>query len=142
MTARGESGLATVVGVALAGLLVTVAVAAAAVAALVDAHRRAESAADLAALAGGGALVGGSDPCAAAARIALRNDARLDSCQVQGSSVVVQVTVSGPALPGMRTRLTGRARAGPLSRSGWVPRTAPSWPAPGHQAGLPPPGAG
>ena len=142
MTARGESGLATVVGVALVGLLVTVALTAAALVALVDAHRRAESAADLAALAGGGALADGADPCAAAARIARRNDARLGSCQVQASSVTVQVTVSGPRLLGMRPRLSGRARAGPVSQPGWVPRAALSGSRPRHLADVTPRGAG
>lgn len=126
MSAADESGLAAVVGTALIGLLLTVAVTAATVVGAVDAHRRAQSAADLAALAAGEALAGAQDACGAAAAIARRNGARLDSCVVQGTSVAVQVLVSGPRVLGLTTRLPARVRAGPVTQPGWVPRSPSS----------------
>lgn len=83
------------------------------------AHGRAASAADLAALAAAQALVDGSgDPCARAADIAARNRARIDSCAIDGETVVV--TASVPVeLGGLGVlAATARARAGP------VPETA------------------
>jgi secretion/DNA translocation related TadE-like protein len=79
---------------------------------LVRAHRSAESAADLAALAGARGLESG-DGCGAASRIASANDARLTSCRVDGRDVVVSVTVSGPAWLGLHADLAAEARAGP-----------------------------
>lgn len=114
---RDEPGAATVLGVALMGLLVVVAVVASAVVALVACHRRAQSAADLAALAGGAAAVRGADPCAEAGRIAARNGARLAGCEVVGADVAVVVAVPAPALPGIDQALLARARAGPAKLS-------------------------
>ena len=81
---RGERGAATVLAVSFLGVLVLVGAALGVVAAMVVAHRAAESAADLAALAGAGALADGGDPCAAAAAVATGNGARLDSCTTAG----------------------------------------------------------
>lgn len=71
--------------------------------------RKAESAAELAALAGVTASVGGEDPCAAAHDAASRNDATVAGCEVrgEGGNVVVEISVT--------TELTPRLWAGPKS---------------------------
>ncbi|HET8605302.1 MAG TPA: Rv3654c family TadE-like protein [Marmoricola sp.] len=122
-TAAGtEAGVATVLGVAMIALLAVLALAGAAVVGLVDAHRQAQAAADLAALAGGGAVGLGQDPCAAAAEVARRNGARLTQCWPQGATVGVVVTVPGPPVLGRRLVLPARARAGPVTPAGLSPR--------------------
>lgn len=109
-----EQGAATVVAVGLVGVLVLVTALCLAVVVLVLAHRKAQVAADLAALAGASALQSGADPCAAAERIAVRQDARLIRCVVEGADVVVAAGVRvDVALGG--TELPARARAGPLT---------------------------
>lgn len=110
---RDERGAAVVVAVGLVAVLVFVTAVCMAVVALVLAHRKAQVAADLAALAGASALQGGADPCAAAERIAVRQDARLTGCEVDGSDVVVATGVRvGVRLGG--AELPARARAGPV----------------------------
>ena len=114
----GQRGAATVLAVAMAGLLMLVGAAAGVVGAIVVAHRGAQSAADLAALAGAGALAdpAGRDPCAAAGEVAVANGAALTGCVVEASDVVVEVTVGGPRWLGQEQDLSARARAGPASR--------------------------
>jgi secretion/DNA translocation related TadE-like protein len=80
-------------------------------------HRRAESAADLAALAAAQALQEGGDTCAAARAVARANGARVDSCRIVGLDAVVGVRVDGPALLG-GLALPARARAGPDDGAG------------------------
>ncbi|WP_164512566.1 Rv3654c family TadE-like protein [Nocardioides baekrokdamisoli] len=79
---------------------------------LVVVHRRAQSAADLAALAGAGALMTASDPCAAAGRIAAANGATVEDCQPTPDAVTVVVSVPGPEMVGGLVRLRAHARAG------------------------------
>jgi secretion/DNA translocation related TadE-like protein len=110
---RRERGSATLLALAMIGVLVLVGAALGVVAAMVQAHRVAQSAADLAALAGAEAQARGRDPCARAAELASGNDATLDSCTVQGSDVRVQVTVAGPHWLGQHHDLSAQARAGP-----------------------------
>ncbi|WP_435771285.1 Rv3654c family TadE-like protein [Nocardioides sp. SYSU DS0651] len=111
-----ERGAATVLVVALAGVLLLVGAAAGVVAAIMVAHRQAQSAADLAALAGATALSDRTgDPCAAAGDVAAANGASLDSCAVDGEDVLVSVVVRGPRWLGQDDDLVGRARAGPVS---------------------------
>lgn len=62
----------------------------------VAARHRAQSAADLAALAAAGQMVLGVDGCAAARRLADRNGGRLVVCSVAGSDVLVEVAVELP----------------------------------------------
>lgn len=108
-----ERGAATVVALGLVAVLVFMAAICAGSAAIVVAHRRAQTAADLAALAGAGALQRGADPCFEAARIAGRHDADVTRCVVDGLSVVVATAVElAPALGG--ADVPARARAGPL----------------------------
>lgn len=113
-----ERGAATVLVVAMAGVLLLVGAAAGVVGAIVVAHRVAQSAADLAALAGAATLAehSGRDPCAAAAAVASANDAALAGCAVEGSEVAVEVTVGGPRWLGQDQDLSARARAGPATR--------------------------
>lgn len=113
MRAREERGAATVVALACLGILVLVGAALGVVAAMLHAHRQAQSAADLAALAGAAALADGADPCGRAAHIAVSNGSRLDVCEVDGREVVVEVTVTGPRWLGQTEDLRARARAGP-----------------------------
>jgi secretion/DNA translocation related TadE-like protein len=90
-----------------------VTVAAAGVVGVVATHRTAQVAADLAALAGAAALQDGGDACGQAAVVASRNQARLDSCAVEGWNVTVAVTANTAHLPGGVLDLRARGRAGP-----------------------------
>lgn len=109
-----QRGAASILVVAMAGVLLLVGAAAGVVAAIVVAHRKAQAAADLAALAGATTLADHArDPCAAARDVASANDATLASCVVEGADVVVRVTVRGPRWLGQDRDLVGSARAGP-----------------------------
>jgi secretion/DNA translocation related TadE-like protein len=111
---RDEGGAAVVLALALVAVLVLVAAVSVATVAIVLAHRRAQVAADLASLAGAGALQGGTDPCGAAAGIAARHRARLTGCVVEGVTVVVTTAVVlPPALGG--DEVPARSRAGPVT---------------------------
>jgi len=110
---HGDGGSATLPAIACLGVLVLVGAALGVTTALVRAHRSAQSAADLAALAAAGAVGQRADPCAAAADLALRNDARLTGCAVVGRDVRVAVEVAGPRWLGQDSDLTAEARAGP-----------------------------
>ena len=116
---RGEGGGATVLVVAMAGALMFVMVGLGAAGGLVTAQRRAQAAADLAALAGASALAavsGPTDACAAADRVAGANAAVLDACTPDGRAVRVTVSVAGPEVPweGWReVRVSAEACAGP-----------------------------
>ena len=111
--AAAERGAATLLVVSFLGVLLLVGSALGVVAAMVVAHRTAQSAADLSALAGAGAAAEGGDACATAAATATANHARLDSCAVVGREVTVEVVVAGPDWLGQPHDLTARARAGP-----------------------------
>ncbi len=110
---RTERGSATLFALAMVGVLILVGAALGVVAAMVHAHRVAQSAADLAALAGADARARGRDPCAAAAAVAGANGAVLDGCVVDGFDVRLRVTVDGPHWLGQRHDLSAEARAGP-----------------------------
>jgi secretion/DNA translocation related TadE-like protein len=109
---RGEHGAASVIAVGLLAVLVLTAVASSGSVAIIVTHRRAQSAADLAALAAAQALQRGSDPCAAGAAIARAQDADLTGCTVEGPEVVVIASLRMPPALGGST-IAGRARAGP-----------------------------
>lgn len=110
---RDERGVATVLAVGLLGMVLVVTLVAVAVAALVGARHRAETAADLGALAGAVAARDGSDACAAAARVSAANDGLLTACVVADRTVEVTVTVTTGQLLGRTWEVTGAARAGP-----------------------------
>lgn len=114
-TGESERGAATVVTVAFAGVLLLLGAALGVVAALVAAHRTAQSAADLAALAGAQTLAIGGDACGAAGRSAAANTARLTACVVEGREVRVGVEVEGPHWLGQSADLAAQARAGPAT---------------------------
>lgn len=99
--------------VAMTGVLLLVGAALGVVAALVVAHRAAQSGADLAALAGAQALGQGSDGCGAAAETASANGVRLRGCATLGRVVEVRVSAPGPRWLGQTSDLSARARAGP-----------------------------
>jgi secretion/DNA translocation related TadE-like protein len=113
---RGERGSATPFAVACLGLLVLLAAALGVVAAMVRAERRAQSAADLAALAAARSLVRGADGCAAGVRIAAANGAEVISCEVSGREVRLRVEVAGPRWLGQVADLGAEARAGPAGQ--------------------------
>ena len=119
--ARDERGAATVVALGLVGVLLVVAAVSVGTIAIVLAHRRAQVAADLASLAGAGALQAGADPCAAAERIADRQRATVTRCVVDGLSVVVATAVDLPAALGGAS-MPARARAGPVGTTPVGPR--------------------
>jgi len=96
---------------ALACALVLVAWGAGSVVALVVAHRAAQNAADLAALAGAQAVDRSQDGCTVASEIAAANKARLVGCKIEGAIVAVEVSVE--ATFGRSVDLRARARAGP-----------------------------
>lgn len=106
-----ETGAATVLVVAMAGVLLFVMAGLAAVGGLVTAQRRAQAAADLAALGGASTPTVG---CVEAGRVAVANGAALDECHVAGREVRVVVSVPGPDVPWGDVRVTAEARAGPV----------------------------
>ncbi len=113
----GERGAATLLAVAMAGVLLMVGAALAVVGALVVDHRRAQATADLAALAGAGAAARGQPACAAARAVAGLNGAELLECSIdgppEGATVTVRVEVNGPHWLGQQADLQAGARAGP-----------------------------
>jgi secretion/DNA translocation related TadE-like protein len=109
-----ERGAATVLAVALLGVLLLVGSALGVVGAVLAAHRTAQAAADLAALAGAGAAGRSADACGAAAATATANGARLTGCVVEGRDVRVTVAIEGPSWRGIDTgELLAESRAGP-----------------------------
>lgn len=110
---RDEAGGATLFAVAMLAVLLLLGAALGVVAAMVTAHRTAQSAADLAALAGATAVQQGRDGCARATAVAAANGAALTGCRVDGLEVRVDVRVTGPRWLGQAGDLSGRARAGP-----------------------------
>lgn len=111
--ARGQRGSATVLVVAVAGLMLFLTAALGVVAAMVRAHRVAQSGADLAALAGARGVALGRDGCSEATAIASANAVRLTGCRTVGRVVEVTVVAPGPHWLGQHADLTAEARAGP-----------------------------
>jgi len=110
---RAEAGAATLLAVAMAGVLMMLGAALAVVGAMVLAHRQAQASADLAALAGAAAAARGGDACQAARDVARLNDGTVIACAVDGGTVTVDVRVPGPRWLGQQADLDARARAGP-----------------------------
>src|SRR3954469_8784088 len=109
-----ERGSATVLGVGVVGVLVTVMALVAALAGAVADQRRVESAADLGALAGASAVQQGRPACASARDVVSRNGASLASCTVAGAVVEVRARRRTQLLLGRRFEAASTARAGPL----------------------------
>ncbi|GAB6986056.1 Rv3654c family TadE-like protein [Nocardioides pyridinolyticus] len=110
---RDERGAVTLFAISCLAVLLLLGAALGVVAAMVHAHRTAQAAADLAALAVAGAIGGGGDPCGQGVEVASANGARLDACTVWDHEATVQVTVPGPRWLGQAADLTAEARAGP-----------------------------
>ena len=110
---RGQAGAATLLAVAMAGVLMMLGAALAVVGAMVVAHRQAQASADLAALAGATAAATGADPCQAAGDVAHLNGGTVVACAVDGGTVTVEVRVPGPHWLGQLSDLDARSRAGP-----------------------------
>ena len=114
-----DGGLATVWAAVAVGMLMVALLVGLHVGSAVVARHRAESAADLAALAGAGdAVLGRTAACDRAGRIAAAAGAELSACALDGWDVLVEVRVPvplrlGPAT-GSSSDATARARAGPL----------------------------
>lgn len=114
---RNARGSATVLAAVLvAALAATSVLALGAGAVLVD-HRRAQAAADLAALAGAAAAQEGADACAAADGLARANGAVLETCEVSAQTVLVEVVVDTRFVE-LVGEVVGRARAGPAGPPG------------------------
>ena len=108
-----DRGSATVLAVAAVAVLLLVLATALAVVVAVSARHRAQTAADLSALAAAGAAgrpVGPADPCTVAGRWAADNGAGLTSCTLAlDGTVDISVAV---AVPLLGATVTARARAG------------------------------
>lgn len=113
MSRADQRGSATLFAVSCIAVLLLVGAALGVVAAMVRAHRAAQSAADLAALAVADAVGTEGDPCSAGAVTASANGARLTACVVVGRDATVTVSVSGPHWLGQVADLAAQARAGP-----------------------------
>ena len=114
MSRDSERGSATLVAVAMMAVLLTIAVGGTLVGSAVIGRHRAQSAADLAALAAATRI--GSGPqsaCAWATSVATANHARLTGCSLEELDVVVTVEVAvALGRLGVRPALAA-ARAGP-----------------------------
>lgn len=108
---RDDRGSGTVLLLAIVGVLGLVAVVLGLLAAAQNARGRAQSAADLAALAAASAWRDGwGDPCAVAAEAVRRNGGRLVACDALAGGVVTVVAAArSPA-----GAATADARAGPV----------------------------
>lgn len=114
--ARTDAGTASLLAVALVGLLLVLGMAANLVVAAAAAHRTAQAAADLAALAGAQAWQVQANPataCGAARSVAEENGAGLTDCRLAGDDLLAIVRVDGPRMFGHEFEIVGRARAGP-----------------------------
>jgi secretion/DNA translocation related TadE-like protein len=83
------------------------------------ARQRAETGADLAALAGAAVLLRGvAAACAAATQVARANQVELRSCAADGLDLLVEVSAEVAGGRGVGGSAIGRARAGPVQRAG------------------------
>lgn len=113
-----DRGAATVWAAGAIAVLLAVALFGLHLGGVMVARHQAESAADLAALAGAGAAVAGEQTaCADAVRVADRMRVRVLSCRAQGWDVLVEVAARPAGRAGIFGEAKGRARAGPLVRT-------------------------
>lgn len=107
-----ERGAATVFATSALVMLLVIGTVLVELTGLVRAHRRAQAAADLAALA-----AAADSSCATAATIAARNGAELTTCALDPAGTTARVGVQVEAVHwwGPAVVLTGQARAGPAS---------------------------
>lgn len=116
LAAHRDDGVATVLVLGLASVLVLLGCVTAALGAVAVARQRAASAADLSALAAAQAVLEGpAVACSRAAALADRVGAELSGCTVAGDVVDVLVTVRPPGVVGRVGAASARARAGPAA---------------------------
>jgi secretion/DNA translocation related TadE-like protein len=108
-----ERGSAAVLVCVCVSILLTLGVGLGAVGGLLRAHRTAQAAADLAALAGAQTQQHGGPACVTAADLARANGAALVDCQLLGDVVTVEVQAAGPHWLGLDADPIAKARAGP-----------------------------
>lgn len=112
---RSDGGVATVLVLALSGVLALVAGLVVSLAAVAVARQRAASVADLAALAAAARVVDGPRAaCARAERLALDSGATLLDCRLVGSVAEVEAQVRPVGPLGRLGAASARARAGPV----------------------------
>lgn len=108
-----DRGSASLYVVAFSALIVFVAVAAMLLGGVFSMRQRADTAADLAALAAArNRLSSVSSPCKVARTVADENGARLVACRLSAEAVEVTTEVRGTGLLGRLPPAQGRARAG------------------------------
>lgn len=110
---RGQAGLATVWALAWIAVAATFAWGVLLLAAAVSAQHHVEGAADLVAVSAATDLAAGGDACAAAARVAGRNDVALIRCDVTLGRVAIEVGDDFAFPLGIGLTLRGVALAGP-----------------------------
>lgn len=113
MTTRAERGAVTVHAAAIAVMLVVAALVITEMAGLVRLRHRVAAAADLAALSASQASVGGQDACAAARRIAKRNDAEVKTCRMDYDVATITARAASRTWWGHRWAFEQKARAAP-----------------------------
>ena len=108
-----DEGVATIFVCLTVGLLILVLAIGLRLGGAVLARQKAETAADLGALAGAARmLLGTSAACATATDLVVANGAQLMSCRAEGLDLLVEVSVPVPAFG---DHATARARAGPVA---------------------------
>jgi secretion/DNA translocation related TadE-like protein len=111
--AHRDEGSSTVLVLGFVAVLLAVGAVVVSVASLAATRHRAETAADVAALAAAGkALHGEPVACDEARRLAGAHGVRLLSCRLDGLDAVVEVGVRAPGRLGALGLVRGRARAG------------------------------
>ena len=111
---RDEAGLAVPFVVGATALLASLALVVTLMGRLLADHRRAASAADLAALAAAAAVQFGRPACEAAESSARSNGARLTSCVVEGDRVRVEAARVSVSVLGRSVEVTAAAHSGPV----------------------------
>lgn len=115
----GDAGTATVYACVCAMVLLVVTGLAVHVGAAVLTRQRAETGADLAALAGAAQMLrGAAFACATAGRVAQANGVSVTSCTADGLDLLVEVTAAVAGGGPLGGSATGRARAGPVDAVG------------------------
>lgn len=112
---RDDGGMATVLACLCVMALIAFTLLAAQVGAATVARERAQTAADLGALAGAAAVLSGAHAaCDAAARVVSANGGTIGSCVLRGADVQVVATLD-VAIGPLARRAEARARAGPVA---------------------------
>ncbi len=121
---RGSASVLTVGGMA---VLLTVTMLLVWVGAAIEARHRAQSAADLAALAAAGAAITGeTDACGLAKWVTDQMGATLSSCRLNGGDARVEVAVRPPGVLAGFGSAHARSRAGPVNEADYASRAVVS----------------